>query len=94
MVPGTPLGPRRASLGVQRETQELHLHLPKSIFKDWGSLLGSLGDHIFSHFGGAVFNICLEIPFKTVLDQYGHHFGSILEAFLTTFGTPPGKVKI
>ena len=81
MVPGTPLGSPRDPLGVQGETQELHLHLPRSIFKDFGSLLGSLGDHIFFHFG-ALFSTLF---WRSLLRQFWIHMVTILDPFWKLF---------
>ena len=85
MTPGIPWG-------VQGETQELHLQLPKSIFKDIGSLvgslgayigslLGSLGAHIFSHFG-VLFSTFF---WSSLLKQFWTNMVTIFDPFWKLF---------
>ena len=92
MVPRTPLGPPGIPLGVQGETQELHLQLPKSIFKDIGSLVGSLGAYIGSLVGslGAYIFSYFGVLFSTffwssLLKQFWINMFTIFDPFWKLF---------
>ena len=74
-------------LGLHGDTQRLHMHIPRSIFIEFWSILGYLGEHIFSHFG-MLFSIFF---WSSLLKQFWTNMVTVLAPFWKLFWSISGN---